>query len=73
MRAWGARSHGYAFVITYEPLPVEHSYRGYTASWKNIAYDVPPSANMIDGGPWPTFTAAVSVCNATLKSLVRKQ
>jgi hypothetical protein len=77
MRAWAARSHGYSFVITHEPLRGEPEYHGYTASWKNIAYDMHPfgaqRANKIDGGPWETFTTAVSVCNATLKALVKQQ
>lgn len=77
MKAWVAQSCGYSFVITYEPLPGDAKYSGYTASWKNVAADMRPfggqPSNRLDGGPWQTFVEAEAACRSTLKRLVNKQ
>ena len=78
-RSWRAQLHGYSFVISLEMQtgPGFEDYTGYTASWKDMKYDMVPfgqqPSNRIDGGPWQTFTEAEQACKETLRALKSKQ
>jgi hypothetical protein len=77
LRLWHALSGNYSFVISLEESqPVNARWNGYTASWKNIQFDMTPHgaqpSNRIDGGPWQRFIDAEQACLRTLRQLQAK-
>jgi hypothetical protein len=77
MRLWYAQNGNYSFIISLEESqPADPKWNGYTASWKNIQFDMTPlgaqPSNRIDGGPWLRFIDAEQACLRTLRQLQAK-
>lgn len=75
VRVWHAEHGGYTWAIAFEPGHPSWSEEeraanvGYTATYRRRDHNRSSQTIKIDGGPWPTFTAAERACRQVWKQL----
>lgn len=75
MRSWRATHGGYSWVISYDPgMPNWNDnerlqWQGYTASYRRLDQHSSKETIKVDGGPFPTFTAAKDACSKVWRGL----